>query len=459
VTIAGQETKNIEFLVPGYGSILGKITDEKGAPVGDAAVYLGGRVYTLGAMHPTLLLRTSTDDKGKFRFDDVPAGRPLFLTARFQPPHLEVLSAEPKDPKLRRKVHASTYYPGSASFEGAQMFEIHSGQNLEGMDFVLPSAPSLCIQGSLQSGGDHRLKLSLVELPLTVPDPDERSTGPSISGGTLGPEGQYRICGLHPGEYQLTAVDPPAQTKETPDPPQSLSVTIVTITDRDIQDLVLVSKARAPIQGEVVLEAPDSDSSAPSTTALLSIYLMPTARPAWMGESKGLRAQATIPGQFLLPGVFTDEYKALIYGVPKGFYLKSAIFGTDDVLHGPLRGGTSLSSQLRITLANDGGIIQARVVDSDGNPVPDCTVLISPHSVTSVDELSVRLTIGRTDQNGAYSSDLLPNGKYNVFATTERIYSRPDSLAKVWRSLSSSHELDLPSKGGSQVTLTPVELN
>jgi hypothetical protein len=111
-------------------------------------------------------------------------------------------------------------------------------------------------------------------------------------------------------------------------------------------------------------------------------------------------------------------------------------------------------------LGRDGGTIQAQVADDDGKPSADCNVLIFPGQPASMEELAAVLISGQTDQNGSYTSGLLPPGKYYVVASADRVYKRPESIASLWQARArSALEVDVPAKGSVRITVKPCTWN
>ena len=131
-----------------------------------------------------------------------------------------------------------------------------------------------------------------------------------------------------------------------------------------------------------------------------------------MGEQSWFNAKSKIPGQFSFPGLFIDNYNVRIYGVPSDFYLKEASYAGISILSAPLVPGSRGDSTLRIVLARDGGVIQAKTVDKDGQPIPDTSLIVMRADITSPALLADSLIRASTDQNGNYTSDrLAPPGR------------------------------------------------
>ena len=85
----------------------------------------------------------------------------------------------------------------------------------------------------------------------------------------------------------------------------------------------VAGRSQIPLAGEVVFsgDAPD-----PPLSATLHFWLSPLTRPGWNGEFKNLSASSSVPGEFLIPGVFVDDFELHISGVPPETYMKDVTY-------------------------------------------------------------------------------------------------------------------------------------
>lgn len=108
------------------------------------------------------------------------------------------------------------------------------------------------------------------------------------------------------------------------------------------------------------------------------------------------------------------NYALLVSGMEPGWYVKSALLGTEDVLQKGLQveGGSS-SRTLAIVLASASAELEGAVTDND-KPVAGAQVRIRPDPETPYNcRLSKSVS---TDQNGHFSiNDVIP-GRYRVVA-------------------------------------------
>jgi hypothetical protein len=114
---------------------------------------------------------------------------------------------------------------------------------------------------------------------------------------------------------------------------------------------------------------------------------------------------------------------------------------------------------LRLILARDGGTISSKVADKDGNPVPNCNVLIIPAGASSESSIADGLILGQTDQNGTYSSEMLAPGKYHVLATNVSIDKTPERIRQVTILRSRGQEIEIVQNSPASALLSPISID
>ncbi len=262
-----------------------------------------------------------------------------------------------------------------------------------------------------------------------------------------------RICDLAPGDYQITAME--WGTGQAP--PPTFGYSRVTIANEDYRKLRVVAQPRFPISGEVVW---DGVAPPDPLQEKLSFSLRRITGAPYMGEDKLTSAESSMPGEFLLPGVLMEEYSIQTRGLPRNVYIKEMTYGNQSVLHAPLRVGASAGgSGLRVVLARDGGTVNVKVNDKDGNPVGDCGVVLMPANAASEAALAAAMLTGKTTQRGTWSpASVVAPGKYYVLATSDTVDKSPETISRLWRVRSRGEEIDLSPSGSASVTLTPKGL-
>ncbi len=453
VRLAGRDLDNIDFRVVRDGAISGSVVDEYKEPVPDTMVYLVSREYYLGNIGYYFKAATRTDDRGHYTLALVTPGHPYLLLAGPAASRLEAHSNAPLDPKLRRRAVLRTWYPNSPVKESAGAITVRPGEQREGVDIEVKRSASYCISGTLSGpGGPAELAFSLE--PLQPSSGISRNGGMYVAmpAGRTGGDGQFRICDLAPGAYRFTAMDRPANMGFNAEL-RSFMATTITIADRDLNGLKFATAPGVPLEGEVVWDGPAPDK--PVETRL-GVFLQAMLRTT-LGEKADARVD--IPGAFRLPSLPLDDYSIRLTLNASGLYVKDVAYAgrsiKNEVFH---FGAAAPGAGLRVTVARDGGFLDAAVTDKDGNPQPDVHVIYLPAEIPSEAALAELVESGLTDQAGAWESSTLAPGKYYVAASTGDFDSTVESIARLWRSRTRFQEVNVPPGGSAAVKLEPIDI-
>ena len=452
----GQAVSEIDFRVRLWSAVSGRVLDEDNDPVPGITVLLFTRAYYLGSVRSVYGGRQAqTDDRGQYIIRNVPPGRPLLLMAERRLQTIEAVSDAPTEPTLRKRAYARTFYPSSASIDGALPLVLRSGEQREGVDITILRTPSYCVDGVLTAQGvPSALRFSFEPL-----QPSSGVIGREGGGfvappsGVTGADGRIRVCDLAPAEYRLTAY-----LAAKPDAaPDTFGMTLVTVTDRDLHNVRLASQPRIPVPGEVVWDG--AAPGAPVSTKLM-VALVPLTRRLLGAESP--QVQSSIPGEFSLPDVLMDAYAILTMpmgDLPAGSYIKDVTYAGVSVRNAPLQVGSGPGfASLRVMLARDGGKISAQLTDGDGKPVPRGYVLVLPGQALTEAALADLLILGQTNQLGVFLSDALAPGKYLALAVTAPLDQSPESIGKLWGSRGKATEVEVSPGATAQVQLRMVTI-
>jgi hypothetical protein len=448
VTLLAGQDMTVDFHLPAPGSITGRIVDENREPIPETYVMLVAREYSLGALRYVFANVVITNDKGEYKLSPVTPGRGYLILAEKRP-HLVAVSDAPADPKLRKRIPLPTYYGDADSADGAQVVALRPGEQMEGADIRMLRSPSYCVEGVL-NGANGPAELYFW-IAAKQPASGESATGGVIlppPAGKTGPDGKIRICDLHPGDYDLTALDGYESVKV-------FGSTPVSITDEDVRKVGLVPSPRLTVPGEIVWDGKAPEKPA---QAKVQLWVMPATRATFKHESDGLFPKSAIPGQFSLPNLLVDTYNLRLLGVPDDLYVKDITYSGQSILHKPLNVGSAIGkATLRIVVATDGGVIAGNVTDKDGNPIPDASVTVMPADAESEAILAAALDAEPADQNGAWSTKRLAPGKYYVVASNAPFDMTPESIGRLWQLHTRAQEVELGPGATVQVTLTPLE--
>jgi hypothetical protein len=448
VTVApGQDLASIDLRISRLGAIAGRVVDENKEPVPGVGVFLIDRSYALGELAYGLRDLVTTDDRGEFRLNRAIAGRPYLLLARRRVSTLDGFSDAPAEAKLRKPTLMPAYYPSSPLPEGAQMVTAPAGGVRDGVEIRVAKTPNYCIDGVMDAPSFWLVE----QQPSTrLALHSEGGAGVIMGGprGKPGPEGKFRICDLHPGQYRLAVFGAAAQGA-----PLSAGIMALTIADSDIHDIRATAGMGAPLRGDVVWDSPPPEG-APETKILVVLEPLFT-RPS---SSEG-RVAAAIPGPFRFESVILDDYYWRVTGLPRGAYLKDATYGGLGIVNKPLRMGSAMgNAALHIVIGREGGFVAARVSDKDSNPVAQATVIVAPDGVRSEAEFAEAMTVGQTDQTGIFNTAALAPGKYFVWTSGAMDYT-PETIGRLFRARTKAKEVEIGPDRTVQVTLSPMELD
>jgi hypothetical protein len=172
--------------------------------------------------------------------------------------------------------------------------------------------------------------------------------------------------------------------------------------------------------------------------------------------SLGAAVPTSIPGEFTLQNLHFDRELLRFANLPDGWYVKSAMYGNDDLTD---KGGRFMLVRpdvpLKVSVAPDGSRIKVKVSDRDGQPVAGRRVNLVPGGLRSAQELTARLWSCYSDDKGECRVFSLPNetpksvfapGEYAVLAAEIPFNQSSDVLDRIWRSVQSE---------GTRVILPP----
>jgi hypothetical protein len=389
----------------------------------------------------------TTDDRGEYRLTGAVPGRAYVVLAKRRWAAMDPISTVPVDPKLRRPAARPTYYPDSPSIDGAEWMVLRAGETREGVDIRMARGPSHCIEGVVDAGPGALFRIS-------ERHPSNGDIGPVLMGGGVtvaipsgktGSDGKIRICDLHPGQYQLSAVELSGSAAAT------FGTTLVAVGSEDVRDIRVIAQPGSILTGQVVWDGAPPEKPVESQ---IRVTVSPLTRNAFSGERQP--ARSLIPGGFSFPSLFLDDYAVRVTGVPRELYIKDVTYAGRSVLHEPLRLGSSVGSQeLRVIVARDGGFLTVSVSGKENKPVPHSNVFIMPASAVSEAELASVLVAGQADQRGIYTTTALAPGKYYVLASGMLADTSPETLGALWRARLKAKEVQVAAGATMQVTVEP----
>ncbi|MCW5962744.1 MAG: carboxypeptidase regulatory-like domain-containing protein [Bryobacterales bacterium] len=466
----GQTVEDCHLRVSNPAIVSGRVLDEKGEPMPGVQVHVVTTEYHAGAPRNYLRPGGFTDENGEYRMDSIKAGRPLRLMAYWVPASYNALSTSkaPAEPKLRRPAYSRVFYPDATSLDGATELKLRSGEERQGVDFIMRREPSRCIEGKFIAPSD----VKAIRLMLGHAEPDYGGTrrGGSFGmswGGLLEGDFRFRICQLAAGTYRLRAHN---QAEGRSAGLSAYTSQLFTVADRDVSGLEI--PLVAPHKLSVALEWAGAPPENPPAD-LVPISLEPLNRAFFMGEQRSGRV--SVPGEAELAAVLADDYTVnvrlptndprMLRSMPSAapsqhaLYVKDIRYGDQSAQFVPMRvDGQPADAKLQVFVGSDGGTVAARVSDAKGNPAGDAYVYLLPMDTTEKDLVADSLLIGQTDQYGVFTWQRnVPPGTYRAVATRKEFDYSPGAVNALWQARPSAPEFRVAPKGRAEVTIKPLD--
>jgi protocatechuate 3,4-dioxygenase beta subunit len=408
---AGANLKDVNLTMTAYSAISGRITDGDGEPVVAAVVEALRYSYANGRRSLTEVKAVETNDRGEYRLFWLQPGKyyircggshqilrttiDLASTGGF------VRAAPPSAPDKRP--YAPAYFPGTADPQSATAIDLTPGSDYGGADFILNSSTLKNVRVKIiASGNDTRVasRLTLTPRnPIGVLD---------VLHGVGGSDGQGQFPSVPPGSYILTAAGgfPAGGRQLVRRTGASLPVDV---RDQDV-DITLNLSPSVDFLGRVTVEGLRSGAQL-DTHPIVSL-LAPGAQTG--GQGIGDFADFHGNEAFDFSDVLDGEYTLLIEDIPKDTYLKSARFGSIDVLADGLHVDSRLNGTLEIVLGADGGTVTGSVVDTRRQPAANVSVTLIPDE-NRRNRIDLQKTVS-TDASGRFTMQGVAPGAYTVFA-------------------------------------------
>jgi hypothetical protein len=359
------------------GEIHGVVADREGEPVQGAQVIVVTIQYFAGQTVYTASGAMNTDDRGAFSFSGrIESGRPYFLLAL---------------PPVARRATLSgtasleaTWYPSRPGL--LQPFVLRSSERKR-VDFVMEKKPTYCVDGRLTENGNP----AALSFEIGIP---EIAGYHGSSGGTRGvvfrgesdASGNFRACGLWPGQFLLAAgmnKEPERPGIGVPVMPKSYGRATFSIVDSDVHDLRLNTQSPVNMTAEIRLDS----AQTPQKTYLL--LFTPLSRVGFeSGGFAGPRLDVVAASKFTVSLLPSTDYMIALRtpGDAPDAYLKDVTCG-GTVRRDSLKLGDT-DCGLLITIGTDMGMLTATIVDKDNKDDLNSSVCVFPTSAVTRAEIA-----------------------------------------------------------------------
>ena len=387
--------------------ITGKIADLDGDPIGGVSV-TATRAGSMGAERNSRNYgNAATNDLGEFRISDLRAGR-YKITASppptSPPPGLKE-NKNGKDPSIL----LTTHYPGVLDEDQAVAVEIHAGGETR-INFGLLTGRAYRVSGSVtgvpSQGGMAQIMLQA-----------KGRGGLQVAPQELGEGGRFEFANVLPGSYVARLImvtfeggQPAIRMLRLGQP--------IEVSNAHVEGLRLQPEAGGQVRGKFSLDTGQKFDWTQLSVTLVSVE----EQGAQLVEERAMdlptSSNVNSDGTFELKNVPGGNYQLLVVARSNDlpdYITKSVHLDGRDVADS----GFPILPQtfLEVVISANGASITGRVVDGNGQPIANATVVDVPsaeHRTRS--DLFQRDT---TDESGHFSLRGLNPGKYTVLAFEE----------------------------------------
>jgi hypothetical protein len=398
IPIARGERKSIEVKMTAPSFLSGKVTDENGEPFPDARVTVYHVSRVNGKRQLTALNPVPAGRDGGFSTGNLRAGR-YYLAASNPPSLTQTNQREVRASKDGDERYVTTYYPSALDTSSATLIDLPTGTERRNLDIRLRKARVFHIYGRIVnvSGG----AVSNATVNLLYPEiADPMGNAHRI----FAIDGAFQVNGLLPGTYAFQGWSGATRDLQ--------GHQIATITDRDLDNLVLTLVPGLEIPLSVRIEGADDPQKAQAIRSSLGRFTLTASD----GVNSNAMAQSKDDG-WIFHNIGPGTYRMGLGG-PDGTYVKSVRFGNQDITRSELD-TISGAGALEMVLSPHAAEVSGAVLDSNGQPLAGATVTLWMPGLPPPGTLDqARSTV--TDTMGHFRFGNLRPGEYRI-AAWERI--------------------------------------
>jgi hypothetical protein len=404
---------------------------------GDPAPNVG--VFVFSAAGSGIPANATTNDLGDYRIAGLSGGEYLVMAQAEREP-IEA-TKKPDEPRI----YAPTFYPGTTDKRQGTKLEVHPGYEVSA-NINLVSTRTYNIRGTVSGVAGLTAQSGSQERPASVTLGAIDNWMTQNFQGMILPNGTFEISGVIPGSYRaiITARSGPIwQTLRTSQ--------TVEVRSADVEGLQLSPEPPSQIRGRFRM---DMNGNLQTDWTQLNIQIDPDDHDGSNGPVVG---KVTKDGSFNVE-VPSGNYHAVITTNSNGeawrdFIVKEVLLNGKDVGDSgfSVAGGTT---SLEIVASAQGSTIEGNVVDEDGKPVPDTTVVCVPDaSRRKRHDIYQQI---QTDRQGHFAMRGLNPGEYQIFTLDDPAddITDPDFVA-AHEALGQSVKLDADERKGIMLKLAP----
>jgi hypothetical protein len=407
---AGKNVSGITVPLTPTAIIHGQVVNASNEPLVNASVEALTPRYRDGERILQAVQSVQTNDLGEYRLFGLIPGRYFLRVTPIPSPSIEggmlttpsgggfsvqqlqnILTAgNPIDPRaLDNGTEPAIYFPGTTDAVAAASIDLEPGASYRAPDVRTIRIRSFSIRG--QFVDETGQPVSATSVSLRRPNSSE-----SIRTNLMQQNrNTFEFSGILPGAYEISATVGGAVAEKA-------GVLSIQVGSENLENLRLVLAPVIQLKGRVV----QNDGPLPS---LLRVQLF--ASHGIAGLQPGPIAA---DGSFTLTRLVPGDYRLVFVNLPPNMHVRSARFGTADVLDAAVHINRGVSDSLEIVLGTNTGALDAVVVDRNKQASTGATVVLVPSTGRRGRfELYRKAT---TDSAGRASLTNIAPGSYKLFA-------------------------------------------
>ena len=387
--------------------ITGKIVDLDGDPMRDVSVS-ATRAGSVGAgRRPDNFGSGATNDLGEFRITDLRAGRYTIIAS----PPQGSRASNPKDSSSGKEqsIYLTTYYPGVLDQGQAVAVEVHSGSETR-ISFGVLTGRAYRVSGTV-SGVPSAGSMAQILLQATG------TRGSQVEMQQLGEGGKFEFTGVLPGSYVPKLI---IVTFEGGQPAMQMlrMGQHIEVSNAHVEGLRLQPEPGGQVRGKFRLDTGKKFDWTQLTVALIPAEAQGAEMAAAGGMDIPTMSSVNVDGTFELKSVPGGDYQLGVGAKSnnlRDYFTKSVNLEGRDVANSGFP--VHPDPYLDVVISANGASIAGTVVDGNGQPIANATVVDVPSG-----EHRMRLDLYQrdiSDESGHFSLRGLNPGKYTVLALEE----------------------------------------
>ena len=427
----GQVLDHVDFMLPRMSVISGRITDENHEPIADVLVfamrsrYFDGR-RQFGLTGPAIV---TTDDEGEYRLVGLIPGTYIVIAQTGQKWSVG------EDSDERQMGYAPTYFPGTPRMADARQITVGIGQEAGNTDFALAPLRTATVSGTALDS--HRQRFKHVVLAQEFRFEQGGSPGGMfgmVARTAVDADGRFTFTNVAPGRYKLEASTVESAGDGGPAP--EVAIAPIDVAGADIDKVALAGSTGGFISGTITGDVGAIPKPDEITIRIAQRQLgqpEPIRLGTFSAKTGSGYAEIAPDGTFAVEHVFGPARFTVT--VRNGWAVKNILHDGRDITDAALepKSGERLTG-VRIVVTHRVTTLSGKVVDENGAPTPDGTVIAFAVDRDKWFEDSRFVQAVRPDQRGQFLLTGFPPGDYLVAAlddVEDREWFDPEYLASI----------------------------